>query len=723
MNLFSVRFTALLIWMFAVLGNPLPGSAEPPSASAPATIDLSRAELWQTLDGRPADENWEFADGEIRLVRPRGGGGSLISEPLPSNFVLSWEWKIETGSNTGLKYRVRRFGKPLFGNSYLGIEYQIIDEARKLPATGKTASIYDLVAPSESKSLMPIGQWNTARVVASGYRLEHYLNGQLVASAFTDGAAWERSIAVSKFFGATGFGAPGEDDRIMLTDHGGKAVYRNFQFTVLQPLQADTQRRVSEGPFLGNAMRNSWADQDSIVVWTRTTAGPEMNREGIRFKSLTAKQAKQLSKTTDVAALHAAQLPEAAALSEMFGACPGAAGRVRLTYFAGKQRYDAKSTDWVTTSAADDFTAQWKLDGLKPGTRYTAVLEARGIDGDQATAVVRGGFETAPAADAAEPVRFCFTTCHDFIRRDDGMNGHRIYPSMSKLNPQFIVHAGDIEYYDKPDPWAMTIPLMRFKWGRIFSLPNNREFYSRTSSYFLKDDHDTLKDDCWAGQTYGAVSFEQGQRLFNEEQFPSHPTRYKTVSWGKDLQVWFLEGRDYRSPNNMPDGPQKTILGETQKAWLFETLKQSTATFKVICSPTPIVGPDRKNKRDNHANDVFAFEGDQIRAALSEIENAIVLCGDRHWQYASYDQGADLWEFGCGPGSEEHQLGWKPGDERPQHRFLRVKGGFLSGQLKYVGEDSAPRLTLRHHRVDGSEVSEFNFPMTEAAEPGSPIAP
>jgi alkaline phosphatase D len=285
---------------------------------------------------------------------------------------------------------------------------------------------------------------------------------------------------------------------------------------------------------------------------------------------------------------------------------------------------------------------------------------------------------------------------------------------MSKLNPNFIVHAGDIEYYDKPDPWAMTIPLMRFKWGRIFSLPNNREFYSRTSSYFLKDDHDTLKNDCWAGQTYGAVNFEQGKRLFNEEQFPSHPTRYKTVSWGKDLQVWFLEGRDYRSPNNMPDGPQKSILGETQKAWLFETLKDSKATFKVICSPTPIVGPDRKNKRDNHANEVFDFEGDQIREVLSGIDHAIVLCGDRHWQYASYDEDADLWEFGCGPGSEEHELGWKPGDKRPQHRFLRVKGGFLSGQLKYVGEQPTPQLTIRHHRVDGSEVSEFVFPMSEA---------
>ncbi len=229
----------------------------------------------------------------------------------------------------------------------------------------------------------------------------------------------------------------------------------------------------------------------------------------------------------------------------------------------------------------------------------------------------------------------------------------------------------------------------------------------------MKDDHDTLRNDCWAGQTYGTVSFEEGVRIFNEEQFPSHSPRYKTVNWGKELQVWFLEGRDYRSPNNVPDGPEKSILGSEQKAWLFKTLEESTATFKIVCSPTPIVGPDRKNKKDNHANDIFEFEGTEIRNRLSALENVIVLCGDRHWQYASVDEETQLWEFGCGPGSDKHQFGWKVGDQRPVHRFLRVKGGFLSGRL--VHDDSQePTLTIRHHKTSGEPVSEFVFPVAHA---------
>ena len=99
------------------------------------------------------------------------------------------------------------------------------------------------------------------------------------------------------------------------------------------------------------------------------------------------------------------------------------------------------------------------------------------------------------------------------------------------------------------------------------------------------------------GQKYGSVTFEEGVRLFNEEQFPSRTPRYQTVQWGKDLQVWFLEGRDFRSPNTMVDGPEKTILGVEQKAWLFKTLDASTATFKLVFSPTPIVGPDRSGKK------------------------------------------------------------------------------------------------------------------------------
>ena len=479
-------------------------------------------------------------------------------------------------------------------------------------------------------------------------------------------------------------------------------------------LVAENQRESAKGgagPFLGNATRNSWVDQDSIVIWTRTTARADFVAEGKPFVARTRKELAEMSEQEDWDQLLTSQLPEGATLDEMLGACPGAPGQVRLIYFPEGMPGASKMTKWVTTDSESDFAAQWRIEGLKADALYTSIVEARGPQGGVSTASLRGSFRTAPTSLQSKDLTFCFTTCHDFLRRDDGMKGHKIYPSMMKIEPDFVVHAGDIEYYDKPLPYAMTKDLMRFKWGRIFGLPNNRQFYNTTSSYFLKDDHDTLKNDCWAGQRYGSVSFAEGVQIFNEEQFPSHDPRYKTVRWGKSLQLWFLEGRDYRSPNNMPDGPEKTILGAEQKDWLFATLRHSDARFKVICSPTPIVGPDRSGKKDNHANQVFEHEGDEIRQRLSAFENVIVLCGDRHWQYASVDESINLWEFGCGPGSEKHQFGWKVGDRRPVHRFLRVKGGFLSGRLQYDDDSGDPRLTIKHHKVTGEAVSEFVFPM------------
>ncbi|MEZ6087459.1 MAG: family 16 glycoside hydrolase [Pirellulaceae bacterium] len=669
-------------------------------------------EFWQTPSGGPVSEGWRFADGEVSLVDPKKAG-NIVTGPLPSHFELSWKWKIEKGVNSGLKYRVRKFGKQLGNNSYLGLEYQIIDSKADSTSKGSTAAIYDLVEPTKEKTLHPPGEWNHSKIVAVGSKIEHYLNDELVAAASIDGPAWETMIALSKFHGGVDFGRPQMGDRFMLTDHGGKVSYKDFEFVPHEAPEVVAPPR--SGPFLANGTRNGWADQNSIVIWTRTTRNPEMAVDGKAFISISNKQAAELAKQTDSRVLLNAQLPDGATLDDMLGACPGASGKVRLSYYYGSQRNKMKQTDWFTTSADDDFIAQWRLNDLKPNARYVTIVEAQTLDGEP-SAVACGSFQTAPATDDAESLKFCITTCHDFIRRDDGMNGHKIYPAMSKLSPSFIVHAGDIEYYDKPDPWAMTKSLMRFKWGRIFSLPNNRDFYSRTTTYFIKDDHDTLANDCWPGQRYGAVTFEEGVRLFNEEQFPSRDPRYKNIRWGRDLEIWVLEGRDYRSPNSMPDGPEKTILGKQQKEWLFETLRKSDAKFKLICSPTPIVGPDRANKKDNHANAIFAFEGDEIRDVISKIPGVIVTCGDRHWQYASVDETTNLWEFGCGPGSEKHELGWKAGDERPTHRFLRVKGGFLSGELKSRKSEDDSVLVIRHHTVTGEEVSRFEFP-NEQSEP------
>ena len=201
---------------------------------------------------------------------------------------------------------------------------------------------------------------------------------------------------------------------------------------------------------------------------------------------------------------------------------------------------------------------------------------------------------------------------------------------------------------------------------------------------------------------FGELSFEDGLLIWNE-QAPIKDKSYRTFRWGKDLQIWMVEGRDYRSDNKSPDGKKKSIWGKEQIEWFKKTVEASDATFKILSSPTPVVGPDRANgKTDNHSNTSFKTEGDWLRKYLSD-QKMFVINGDRHWQYVSVDPGTGLMEFSQGPSSDSHAQGWDQNDRRPEHRFLRVKGGFLA--VKVYREGNTPIVEFIHYDVDGNIVN------------------
>ncbi len=468
-----------------------------------------------------------------------------------------------------------------------------------------------------------------------------------------------------------------------------------------------TQSQQSEGPYFGNGFRNGWAEQHSITIWTRLTQNPDMNFEGQPFIPLTKKEQRQLADVTDKSVLHSKQIPDSLTLGDMEGACQGTDGEVRLSYFPEGNPGDKVQTDWAKVDASKNFTMQWKLTKLESGTKYIVEIYSRKSEGYVISDTVNGAFVTAPDENANKDIRFSVVTGHDYNRRDSTL-GHKIYHAMAQDDLDFYVHTGDIEYYDKPNPWAYTEDLMRFKWDRLFALPLQRSFYTNTTSYFIKDDHDVLRNDAYQGMTYGTVSFDRGIEIFDKEQFPSTDNTYKTIRWGKDLQIWILEGRRYRSKNTDNDGPEKTILGEEQKQWLFRTINESDATAKVIVSATPILGPDRaKGKNDNHSNKAFQTEGDEIRDFINQHNNVFIACGDRHWQYVTHFEGTNLWEFSCGPGSNQHAGGWSQEDYFPQHQFLRVKGGYLLGNVYH--ENDTVKLKFQHCDVNGNVVNEKIF--------------
>jgi len=207
--------------------------------SAPAQprillFDGETLQGWTTQDGQPVTKGWEVVDGMLHLRTGGQRGGNIFTDREYGDFDLSFEWKIAAGGNNGVKYRVAQYG-----NKTLGCEYQLIDDdgyGYKLPETGRTGALYDIYEPN-AKAMNPIGEFNQSRIVVCGDRIEHWLNGQLIVTAYVGSQEWRQRIAASKFADAEGFGE-NRWGKIMLTDHNSEVWFRSIELTPFDSVAA-----------------------------------------------------------------------------------------------------------------------------------------------------------------------------------------------------------------------------------------------------------------------------------------------------------------------------------------------------------------------------------------------------------------------------------------------------------------------------------------------------
>ena len=461
----------------------------------------------------------------------------------------------------------------------------------------------------------------------------------------------------------------------------------------------------TEGPFFATGIKIGEVSQTEAIVWVRLTenatrVGNEAPMPDIKYKDPKTGEIKALTGRPD--ATPVVTFPEGFTINNIQGATPGSEGKARLKYKL-KEDQNWTEMDWQTVNPEAAFSTQFKLTNLSPGKEYELVVEASPIKSKKISASIEGKFKTAFDVSVPSEVNFIVTTGTSYPDVDSE-TGYKLYPNSLKLDPEFFVHTGDIVYYDA---MAKTADLARWHWDRMYSFQNNIDFHRQVTGYFIKDDHDTWKDDAFPGMEtkfMGDFTYEQGTQIFLDE-VPMGEKTYRTFRWGKDLQIWLPEGRDYRSKNTDPDGPEKTIWGKEQMEWFKKTVEESDATYRIVISPTPIVGPDRGNKNDNHSNTGFQYEGDLLRKYISEQKNMVTVCGDRHWQYVSKDAKTGLLEFSCGPGSDAHAGGWNQEDKLPEHIYLNVVGGFLEGLV--TQKEGIPTLIFRHYNPDGKLLNEY----------------
>jgi alkaline phosphatase D len=461
-------------------------------------------------------------------------------------------------------------------------------------------------------------------------------------------------------------------------------------------------KKKTDGPYFATGIKIGEVTDNSAIIWARLTNDSLPAGFGNPLPEIVYRDPESGEIVEEISGNRNAytpviNFPTEDAYSILEGATVGIEGDIMIYYKPAKSEH-WEHTNWVSVNPEKDYTVQYELTALKSNQTYQIRIVSRYPGSDAIGESIDGKFKTAPAPDEIADVMFAVSTGQAYVDQDAPEGGFKIYTAMMRLGVDFFVHTGDILYYDN---LAKNERLARWHWSRTYSLLTNFRFHKNVSSYFIKDDHDTWINDCWPGyetKFMGDFTFEQGQAIFLE-QVPMRDKTYRTYRWGKDLQIWIMEGRDYRSPNTDPDGPEKTIWGKKQKSWLYETVAESDATFKILVSPTPIVGPDRLSKHDNYSNKDFSHEGNEIRQFIARQENMYVVCGDRHWQYISRDDETGIREYSCGPASNEHAGGWSNDMLMPEHQYLNVIGGFLTARSTRIEND--PLLIMSHYNVDG----------------------
>lgn len=216
------RKLALLI---AVVAFPVTGMSADSNDGWTVLFDGQSTEKWQDYKGGPVGKAWKIEDGALTMTEK--GGGNVATKETYSDFDFRFEWKISPGGNSGIIF-LSRAGD---GAPYMsGPEYQILDDSKHRdggnPKTS-AGSLYALIA-AKGKTLNPVGEWNSGRIVKNGSNLQHWVNGKKVVETTIGDASWDKMVEGSKFKKWPQFGKTTKG-HLVLQDHNDQVWYRNLK--------------------------------------------------------------------------------------------------------------------------------------------------------------------------------------------------------------------------------------------------------------------------------------------------------------------------------------------------------------------------------------------------------------------------------------------------------------------------------------------------------------
>jgi len=200
--------------------------------------DLSQ---WKDYNGTELTNGWKAVDGCIQAPGDGSdGSGYIVTKKKYADFILSWDWRLTHGGNSGMIYHVVE--DPYFAVPYVtGPEYQLIDNEgweevnapSKLKEWQKLGVDYAMHLPDSTKmKVNPQGEWNNSMIVFDNGHVEHWLNGQKILEfeCWTD--EWFALKNSGKWSNAPEYGLAREGV-ICLQDHGDPASFKNLKIKEL----------------------------------------------------------------------------------------------------------------------------------------------------------------------------------------------------------------------------------------------------------------------------------------------------------------------------------------------------------------------------------------------------------------------------------------------------------------------------------------------------------
>ncbi len=244
--------------------------------------------------------------------------------------------------------------------------------------------------------------------------------------------------------------------------------------------------------------------------------------------------------------------------------------------------------------------------GLAPATDYRYRIGPAGGE------MTDGHFTTAPELGKPARFRFALTSCMDA----KGFPVQPAWDAVLEREPDFHLMIGDNVYANSTRYDVLLKHHLKQR-----AVPNFARLLATTPNWAIWDDHDFGPNDSHAATPGKEESLRAFRHLWANPSYgtPDTPGVFHSFAWA-DVDFFMLDDRYHRVEEKSLNSPEKTQFGEAQLDWLFEGLRRSRATFKIVAT-----GYDIMSTR---------YPDETVRVATrireSKIAGVIFLSGDIH---------------------------------------------------------------------------------------------